>query len=116
MRLKFYIFSIRYMYTGEFSLQEHSDDLILDLTIAADKLNLTDMVNYIRNNFIKQETSLIEQNIIRVYNAPLQLEEYYAIPPDESDEFSLKLAKGNNKDNVIELRPQNQKSNSRYSV
>src|SRR3954471_10328241 len=62
----------RYIYTGEISLQECSNEFIFDLIIAADELNLTEMVDYINNHFIKQNSSWIKQNLVKVYQTSLK--------------------------------------------
>ncbi|CAB4398152.1 unnamed protein product [Rhizophagus irregularis] len=61
---------LKYIYTGEFSLQE-DNDFLFDLFIAAETLKLIDMVDYLQNYFIQNKTKWIEINLIRVYQISL---------------------------------------------
>ncbi|RGB42953.1 hypothetical protein C1646_738215 [Rhizophagus diaphanus] len=61
---------LKYIYTGEFSLQG-DNDFLFDLFIAAEKLKLIDMVDYLQNYFIENKTEWIEINLIRVYQISL---------------------------------------------
>ncbi|CAB5193085.1 unnamed protein product [Rhizophagus irregularis] len=76
---------LKYIYTGEFSLQE-DNDFLFDLFIAAETLKLIDMVDYLQNYFIQNKTKWIEINLIRVYQISLnsisfnELQVHYILP------------------------------------
>ncbi|RIA96968.1 hypothetical protein C1645_871655 [Glomus cerebriforme] len=61
---------LNYIYTGELSLKEYDNEIIFDLIIAADKLTLIDMVDYIQNHYI-EKPSWVKQNFIKVYQTSL---------------------------------------------
>lgn len=65
-----YFILIRYIYTGEFSLQGE-DNVIFDLFVVAEKFKLIDMVDYLQNHFIEKKSTWIENNLIRVYQTSL---------------------------------------------
>ncbi|RIA96969.1 hypothetical protein C1645_814614 [Glomus cerebriforme] len=63
---------LKYIYTGEFSLEGQSDEFIFYLFVAADDLSLIDMVDYLQNYLIDYKSAWIEKNLIEVYQTSLK--------------------------------------------
>ncbi|PKK69555.1 hypothetical protein RhiirC2_850627 [Rhizophagus irregularis] len=68
---------LNYIYTGDISLKEYDDnESIFDLVIGANILSLIDMVDYLQNYLIKKKSFWIEQNLIRIYQTSLKIQNF----------------------------------------
>ncbi|RGB42985.1 hypothetical protein C1646_682048 [Rhizophagus diaphanus] len=60
---------LKYFYTGDYSLdEENNEKYIIDLLIAADELEIFELVEHIQENIIYSKVSWIQNNFMQVYN------------------------------------------------
>ena len=69
-------FLLRYIYTGELNLKTQSEVDIFGLLIASDELHLEELVNYLQEYLINQQTIWVQQNFILILNTIFDLPNY----------------------------------------
>ncbi|GES81749.1 hypothetical protein GLOIN_2v1878300 [Rhizophagus clarus] len=64
---------LKYIYTGEFNLENYQGEDILELLVASDELLLEELFEHVQDNLFNKRTTWIQENTILVYNTAFKL-------------------------------------------
>ncbi|CAG8650019.1 11983_t:CDS:2 [Dentiscutata erythropus] len=68
---------LKYIYTGTCSLEEN--DILLDILIASDEFGLFELVNYVQEHIISDETGWLHENLVKVFKVALRHDEFHLL-------------------------------------
>ncbi|CAG8659050.1 21720_t:CDS:2 [Cetraspora pellucida] len=68
---------LKYIYTGTCSLE--ANDILLDILIASDEFGLFELVNYVQEYIISDETGWLHKNFVKVFKVALRHDEFHLL-------------------------------------